>query len=181
MGLSVSRRIVAKLVERLKAINGTGDMIHDVGDRVFVSRPNFDEGSMPYTPCIYIAQRAGNDQRTRSNAGTGKKTRSVVTEVFDVVGVIKKTPTFAEELSSGLDAMDLRADIERALEVEGDECLSLDEPGTRPNLLSSELELIDAQLDLPPAGSRLEVVAVGVRCAHIHKYGDPNHVQTQSL
>lgn len=176
MGLSVSRRIVAKLVERLKAINGTGDMIHDVGDRVFVSRPNFDSASSPGSPCIYIAPRAGNDQRTRNNAGTARKTRSEVAEVFDVVGVLQKSVDFAEELSSGLDALDLRADIERALEVNGDEFLARDAPGTKPNLLSSELELIDAQIDLPPAGSRLEVVAVGVRCTHVHKYGDPNHV-----
>lgn len=178
MGLSVSRRIVAKLVERLAAINGTGDMVHDVGGRVFVSRPYFDEGSSPDTPCIYVMQRAGNDQRTREPSGTERKTRARVTEIFDVIGVVSVSANAASALSSGLDAMDLRADIERALEVVGDEFLSRDAPGTKPNLLSSELELVDAQIDPPPAGSRLEVVAVGVRCTHVHKYGDPNHVQS---
>jgi hypothetical protein len=167
---SVAKQILAKLATRLAAIDGTGAMLNDLSGRVFRRRPVYDVDNEPM-PAVFITRRGGGDTRTVSSTGSPRRTLSQIEIVFDIVGIVE----LGEH--SGDAAEDLLADIERAIELETDAFIGAAAAGERPTLLSQELSLVGAQIDPPPPGSNVELIAVGVRCVFPHKYGDPDHVQ----
>lgn len=160
---SVAKQILAKLHARLVAIDGTGAFVNNIGDRVEKRRPRYDVDA-DTLPILFIYRRTGGD--TREVKPTDP--HADVTLVFDVVGLV------AVGADSGDAAEDLLADVTRALELASD--VYLHEGSIGRNLLSQELMLVSADAEPAPPGSKVEVVAVGVRCIYPRKYGDPDHV-----
>lgn len=159
---SVAKQIYKKLIDRLSAINGTGDFINDVESRIYLQRPSYDIEN-EILPAVFIYRRSSGDERTDAPVQAFPE----VTVVYDVVGLIKADST------AGYAIEDLLADIERSLEIENDKYLATD--GGK-NLLSQELRLINGQGAQSQDGKNYEAVAIGVECKFPKKYGDPNYV-----
>lgn len=162
MAESVAKQVLAKLVARLESIIPSNDCINDIGGRVYKRRPVYDVDHKQL-PALFIFRRAGGDQREVS---PGQDTKTV-TVVYDVVGFVASTD------KSGDAAEDLLADIERRVEQVGDLYLVTE---TTKNLLSQELVLVGAEVEAPPAGSKVEAVAIGIQAVFPHRYGDPDLV-----
>lgn len=158
---SVARRIRALLEARLLTINGTGEMVYDVGSNVFGYRPTLDT-EIEAMPAVFIFRREGGEERN----GTPDDTCIDKVVIYDVVGIVPAGP------GSGDAAEDLLADFERALERPAD--LYLADAGAE--LLSEPLVLTPSEFSLGDDASKVESVAVGVRCRYPHIYGDPEYV-----
>lgn len=155
---SVAKRILSKLVDRLKAIDGTGEFNFNLKNNVLIRRPSYDRDDC--LPAIFIYRRNPDSREHNPELGF-----PVHTVIYDVVGLVQRTDTAGEALE------DLLADIERALEIPSDLCLR-----DGKNLLGTPLRLVTGETELAPDGSRVEAVSVGVQCTFPHKYGDPNYV-----
>lgn len=158
---SVARRIYAALADRLAAIDGSGDMVNNLAGSVFRFKPSHD-AEVEAVPAVFVFRREGGEERS----GTPDDLCIDRTVVFDVLGIV------GAGAESGDAAEDLLADIERALEIKTD--LYLSSGGV--NLLIEPLTLLPSEFSLGGDGSKVESVAVGVRCRYPHIYGDPNYV-----
>lgn len=161
---SVSSKILAAIVGRLNAIDGTGLYNFDMRGRVFRCRPRWD--LVGDKLAIFVSRRAGGDAREQK-PGTQSPV-SDVTMIYDVIGVAPELEAGAEE---GEVLERLLEDIERALEVDDDRFLRDADSGR--NLLCDELILVDGEARLPEAWEDVERICVGVRCVHQHVYGKP--------
>jgi hypothetical protein len=162
MPTAVISKILIALRDRLLTIDGQGEMVNDVQGRVLLRRPTFDADS-ERAPSIFLRVR------TITRSQQPSESFFDVTVIFDAIGIVKADE---DETLAGLE---FKADIYRALEIEGDKFLRDDE--CNANLLNQELAIVDAQLEDLQAASTFDLVGVGVQCTFPQKYGAPNHVQ----
>jgi hypothetical protein len=100
---SVARRIRTLLEARLLTIDGTGEMVYDVGANVFGYRPTIDT-EIEAMPAVFIFRREGGEERN----GTPEDTCIDKVVIYDVVGIVPAGPPWVGRCSRRL-ACRLRA------------------------------------------------------------------------
>ena len=175
MSKSVASRIIDRIIEKLKAVDGTGDYEYDVNDRVYRNAIQVED--VPAFIVSWAAKERDENIRERRDGSSDNYIGLVETRLTVQVDMLLTNVDGAGNPVDNGTAIELfEADAERAIEDIND--LQLADPTlSNKELLIRPLTISTETLIPREAGDDVETASISVICDYFHKIGDPSHVE----